>query len=201
SAARLVQTSGSLALAAPEFEPEPDFANEIDPEAYFAADRAGLPSPEATPVPVSAVTASAVIASSAEAGIELWRAILGAIRKARPAVAATLELAAPNVVTRETIVLGFEPGSFEDGRAEESDARLVLIEHARTFFDGVAPAVTFDVAARGARGSSIASLDAAKRKAALIEARTKVEKHPLVQKAIAIFDAELKDIRIPAQED
>ncbi|HSO33873.1 MAG TPA: DNA polymerase III subunit gamma/tau, partial [Labilithrix sp.] len=118
SAARLVQTSGSLALAAPEFEPEPDFANEIDPEAYFAADRAGLPAPEATPVPVSAVTASAAVASGAEAGIELWRAILGAIRQARPAVAATLELAAPNVVTRETIVLGFEPGSFEDGRAE-----------------------------------------------------------------------------------
>ena len=98
-------------------------------------------------------------------------------------------------------MLGFEPGSFEDGRAEEGDARLVLIEHATAYFEGVSPTVTFDVAARGARSASVASLDAQKRKAALIEARARVERHPLVQKAIAIFDAELKDIRVPTQED
>ena len=148
---------------------------------------------------MSAVTQSAP--SGAEARIELWRSILARVREVRPAVAATLELAAPNIVTREQIVLGFEPGSFEDGRAEESDARTILTEQAKVFFGGVAPAVTFDVAAHGARGSSVASLDAAKRKAMLAEARALVEKHPLVQKAIALFDAELKDIRIPAQED
>ena len=144
---------------------------------------------------------SAVAESGAEARIEVWRSILARVRKVRPAVAATLELAAPKVVTRAAIVLGFEPGSFEDGRAEESDARTILVEEAKAFFDGVAPAVTFDVAAHGARGSSVASLDAAKRKAALAEARALVEKHPLVQKAIAVFDAELKDIRIPAQQE
>jgi len=78
----------------------------------------------------------------------------------------------------------------------------VLKEEAAAFFGGAsALTVTFDVSARGAKGTSIASLDAAKRKAALLEARAAVEMHPLVQKAIAIFDAELKDIRIPAQED
>ncbi len=211
SAARLV-TSGALALAAPqlatppslrsvvelrvvELEPEPDLAAEVDPEAYFAADRAVEPPLETTPVPVSAV--SAVSEGDVEARVELWRSILARVRKVRPAVAATLELAAPNVVTREKIVLGFEPGSFEDGRAEESDARTILTEEAKAFFGGIAPAVTFDVAARGARGSSVASLDAAKRRAALVEARARVERDPLVQKAIAIFDAELKDIRIP----
>jgi hypothetical protein len=60
--------------------------------------------------------------------------------------------------------------------------------------------VVFDVTARGTRVASVASLDAAKRKAAILEARAAVEKHPLVQQAIAIFDAELKDIRLPAQE-
>jgi len=197
SASRLVvtQTSGSLALAAPEFEPEPDLATEIDPEAYFKADRSGTAPPEPTPVPLSAVTAVVAVVAESSA-IELWRSILARIRNVRPAVAATLELAAPKVVTPEKIVLGFEPGSFEDGRAEESDARTVLAEEAKAIF-GVAPAVTFDVAAHGARGSSVASLDAAKRKAALAEARALVERHPLVQKAIAIFDAELRDIRIP----
>ncbi len=163
------------------------------------ADRAGSPAPEPTPVPVSAVTAVAVPAYAPvveSSTIELWRSILARIRNVRPAVAATLELAAPKVVTPEKIVLGFEPGSFEDGRAEESDARTILTEEAKAIF-GVAPAVTFDVAAHGARSSSVASLDAAKRRAALAEARALVERHPLVQKAIAIFDAELKDIRIP----
>ena len=110
-------------------------------------------------------------------------------------------LIAPNVVTRERLVLGFDAGSFEDGRAEESDARTVLTDVAKAFFGGAAPAVTFDMSARGSKGASVASLDAAKRKAAIAEARAVVEKHPLVQKAIAIFDAELKDIRLPAQED
>ena len=197
SASRLVvtQTSGALALAAPEFEPEPDVATEIDPEAYFMADRAGTAPPEPTPAPRSAVTAVAPVVAESST-IELWRSILARIRNVHPAVAATLELAAPKVVTPEKIVLGFEPGSFEDGRAEESDARALLTKEAKAIF-GVAPAVTFDVATHGARGSSVASLDAAKRKAALAEARALVERHPLVQKAIAIFDAELKDIRIP----
>jgi hypothetical protein len=63
------------------------------------------------------------------------------------------------------------------------------------------PEVVFDMSAHGSKGASVASLDAAKRKAAHLEARALVEKHPLVQKAIALLDAELKDIRLPAQEE
>jgi hypothetical protein len=191
------QTSGALALAPepqpePDYEPEPDLASEIDPEAYFAADHASESAaspPEAAP---SAVAGSLPI--------DLWRGILARVRARHPAVAATLELAAPNVVTRERLVLGFEPGSFEDGRAEESNAKTLILEEAQAFFGGAAPEVVFDVTARGTRVASVASLDAAKRKAAILEARAAVEKHPLVQQAIAIFDAELKDIRLPAQE-
>ena len=102
------------------------------------------------------------------------------------------------MVTRDRILLGFEPGSFEDGRAEESDARAVLTETAHVFFGASAPPdVVFDMSAHGSKGASVASLDAAKRKAALVEARALVSNHALVQKAIALFDAELKDIRLP----
>ena len=160
-------------------------------------------SPEPTPTPVSAVTESSPADRSVQnGGIESWRAILAVVKLTHPAIAATLELAAPTIVTRDRILLGFEPGSFEDGRAEESDAKTVLAEMAQAFFRADAPPdVTFDVSVRGSKGASVASLDAAKRKAALIEARGRVEKHPLVQKAIALFDAELKDIKVPAQED
>lgn len=176
-----VHTSGALALAAPAV------ANEFVPIPL-------VPAPEPRTSVVRAI-------QNPPTQIDLWRAILAEVRSARPAVAATFELAAPTVVTAENIVLGFEHGSFEDSRAEESDAMDVLRETARKFFGGLTPTVTFEVASYGARSSSIASLDAAKRKAAIVEARAKVANHPIVQKAIAIFDAELKDVRIPAQED
>jgi len=138
------------------------------------------------------------VTSTTSDRVETWRAILARIKPSRPAIAATLELAAPNMVTRDRIILGFEPGSFEDSRAEETDARTVLTEVAHAYFGGMAPPeVVFDMSAHGSKGASVASLDAAKRKAALIEARANVASHPLVKKAIALFDAELKDIRLP----
>jgi DNA polymerase-3 subunit gamma/tau len=191
SAPRLVsqpQTSGALALA--EVEPELDLAPSASP------------APEPTPIPASAVTSSPPLSDADRERIDTWRALLAKVKPVRPAIAATLELAAPQVVTRERIVLGFEPGSFEDGRAGETDAKTVLTEMAQAFFGSNAPPeVSFDMSARGSKGASVASLDAAKRKAALLEARAQVEKHPLVQKAIAIFEAELKDIKLPAQEE
>jgi hypothetical protein len=166
----------------------------MEPELDIAAERAPL---EPTPIPTSAVTESPRPPPHGD-HIETWRAILATVKPVRPAVAATLELAAPTIVTRERIVLGFEPGSFEDGRAGESDAKTVLTELAQAFFKSATPPdVTFDMSMRGSKLASVASLDAAKRRAALAEARVQVEKHPFVQKAIAIFDAELKDIRLP----
>jgi DNA polymerase-3 subunit gamma/tau len=196
SAARLVSqphTSGALALAE---DPEIDVSSAT---------------PEPTPIPASAVTQSAPSPQPAPSPapsppstdrVETWRALLARIKPTRPAIAATLELAAPNMVTCDRIILGFEPGSFEEGRTEESDARTVLTETAHAYFGGMAPPeVVFDMSAHGSKGASVASLDAAKRKAAHLEARALVEKHPLVQKAIALLDAELKDIRLPAQEE
>ncbi|MBS2012091.1 MAG: DNA polymerase III subunit gamma/tau [Deltaproteobacteria bacterium] len=190
AAPRLAQTrptpvpafTGALALAdAPVIAEAP------------VADLPETPAPlEVTPLPASTVVEST-------SAIDTWRAILARIKPQRPAVAATLELAAPMTVSRERIVLGFEPNSFEDGRASESDAREVLLEHAKIHF-GATPAVTFEMA-RGGKGASIASLDAAKRKAELVAARAAVENHPLVKKAMALLDGELREIRLPAQED
>jgi DNA polymerase III subunit gamma/tau len=146
----------------------------------------------ATPLPASVVVET-------EATL-LLRELILRVRKVKPAVAATLELAAPIAVTRERIVLGFEHDSFEDGRAGEMDARDVLTAEAQQFF-GAETSVSFEVAARGSKLASVAYLDAAKRKLAVQEARASVEKHRLVQKALEIFDAELKDIKLPPQED
>lgn len=129
-----------------------------------------------------------------------WRALLERVRRTRPDVASTLDLAAPLVVSRERITLGFEPESFEDARREDTEAKTVLTEIAHAYF-GAPTVVTLEVSARGSRLASVASIDAAKKRQAVIEARAAVEKHPLVQAAIAVFEAELKDIRLPTQED
>jgi len=205
SASASAPASASASAFAPSFAaprlaqtrptPVPAFTGALAlADAPVIAEIPDTPAPqEVTPLPSSAVVESS-------SSLDTWRAILARIRPLRPAVHATLELAAPNVVTAERIVLGFEPASFEDGRASESDARDVLVEHAKAHFGGKAPAVSFEMT-RGGKGASVASLDAAKKKAALAEARAAVEKHPLVQKAIALFDGELREIRLPAQED
>ncbi len=128
-----------------------------------------------------------------------WRAILERIRPIRPGIASTLELAAPVTVTREKLVLAFERDSFEDARAEETDAKALLEEHARAHF-GASTQVVFEVAARGSKVASIAFIDAAKRKAAIAEARAAVERHELVRKVITLLDADLREIRLPDQD-
>jgi len=123
-----------------------------------------------------------------------------AILARSPGVAASLELAAPLTMTKEKIVLGFEHDSFEDARAEQTAAQEVLTTHARAFF-GAATVVTFEIAERGSKMGSVAFLDQKLRKQREAEARMAVEKHDLVQKVKTLFDAELRDIKIPPQED
>jgi DNA polymerase-3 subunit gamma/tau len=128
-----------------------------------------------------------------------WRTILERVRAVKPGTASTLELAAPVTVTREKLVLAFERDSFEDARAEETDARLLVEEHARAHFRAQTE-VTFEVAARGSKVASIAFIDAAKRRAQIAEARAAVERHTLVRKVMTLLDAELREIRLPEQD-
>jgi len=173
---------GALAVSLPEFAP----LTHLDPTARES---------------VHAHDVDAQAADNESSALNAWRAILARVRSDHPAVAATLELAAPLTITPEKLVVGFEPGSFEDGRATESDARSIVALAAAAHFATTSPHVHFDMSTRGAKLASVASLDAAKRKAAALRARAAVERHPLVQAALTIFNAELKDIRLPANED
>lgn len=177
-----MSTNGALALAEPAPEPAP-------------------PPVEPTPQPASAVQTASEAAPRESDAITTWRALLERVRKTSPAIAATLELAAPLTVNRDALVLAFERESFEDGRAGEQDAHAVLLAEAQAHF-GAATKVTFQVAARGtSKGASVAYLDKAKKKQAMIDARLAIENHELVRAAKTIFDAELRDVRLPAQED
>ncbi|MCW5835915.1 MAG: DNA polymerase III subunit gamma/tau, partial [Labilithrix sp.] len=129
-----------------------------------------------------------------------WRALIDRVRKVSPPAAAMLDLAVPITVTPERLVLGVEDESFEGARAEQIDARAVLTSEARAHF-GASTEVVFERAVKGSKVASVAYLDAAKRKQMQIDARAAVENHVLVQHAIRVFGAELKDVKLPAQEE
>jgi DNA polymerase-3 subunit gamma/tau len=191
----VILTKGALALEAPLPSPTP------------------LPSPVSSPSPDPPppvrnppasefmVTPAAKPSNAKESEtLIVWRLLVDRVRKVSPPVAAMLDLAIPMTVTRDRVVVGIEDESFEDTRAEQTDAKNVLAAEARAQF-GAATEVTFERAARGAKVASVAYLDAAKKKQMLVEARAAVENHELVQRAIRIFGAELKDVKLPAQED
>lgn len=129
-----------------------------------------------------------------------WRTLIDRVRKVSPPVAAMLDLAVPITVTRERLVLGIEDDSFEGVRADQTDAHSVLMSEARAHF-GMSTEVVFEHTARGSKIGSVAYLDAAKRRQLQADARAAIENHVLVQHAIRVFGAELKDVKLPVQED
>ena len=130
-----------------------------------------------------------------------WRALVHRVRKAHPPVAAMLDLAVPKTVTREKVVIGVEDDSFEETRGDQLDAKTILERAAEEHF-GAPTKVIVEEAARGAKQvASVAYLDAAKKRQMLVEARKAVEDHVLVQHALKVFGAELKDVKLPPQDD
>jgi DNA polymerase-3 subunit gamma/tau len=178
------RTSGALAVAR-DISPEPS---------------RNLPVTEDFEVRSAARPAAAPARPEDSESLKLWRLLIDRVRKINPAVAAMLDLAIPITVTPTQLVIGVEDESFEDFRAEQTNARTLLTEEARAHF-GTAVEVVFERTARGSKVASVAYLDAAKRKQMQIDARTAVENHPLVQHAVMRFSAELKDVKLPAQEE
>lgn len=184
-----LRTSGALALADPVAPAPPK-------------PTPSLPVTDAFSVPSKRPLEDASSSSNVKENEALiaWRALIERVRKVNPAVAATLGLAIPVTITRERLVIAMEDESFEDVRAEQTDARAVLTTEARAYF-GTSTEVVFERAARGSKIASVAYLDAAKRKQMQIEARAAVENHVLVQHAIRTLGAELKDVKLPAREE
>jgi hypothetical protein len=130
-----------------------------------------------------------------------WRALVDRVRKEHPPVAAMLDLAVPKTMTKAQVVIGVEDDSFEETRGDQLDAKAILERAAREHF-GAPTKVVIEEAARGTKQvASVAFLDQAKRKQMQIEARQAVEGHVLVQHALKVFSAELKDVKLPPQED
>ena len=112
-------------------------------------------------------------------------------------MAAIFEHGVPLEVTAERVLVGYQTGSFEGAQASEPEAMDLLQREARAHF-GAETKIALDLSARP--GTTVAALDAAERKMELAKAHAAAQGHPLVQKAIALFGAELKDIRLPESD-
>jgi DNA polymerase-3 subunit gamma/tau len=177
------RTRGSLALAGPAIVAVPQ------------------PVPQAPPPPAAKpLTAPPAPPPRLErpANLDDWRAILARVRAVKPPVASFLEHGVPLEVTAQRVLVGYASDSFEGAQASDPEAMELLSREARAHF-GTDTKVALDLSSRG--GTTVAAIDAAERKEQLAKARAVATAHPLVQKAIALFGAELQGIRLPDGDD
>jgi hypothetical protein len=127
-----------------------------------------------------------------------WQAIVERVRGGAAPLASVFEHALPVQVGPDALLLGFEPSAaFLSARASEPDALDALARAARAHF-GTAVRVAIDAGARALPGArTLAAIAAEQRGAELAKARAAVEGHPLVRDAIRLFDAQLRDVKLP----
>jgi len=171
-------TRGALALA-PRPSPEPASDTQIKVED---------PTPQPPPVAPASVRGAAPL--------DDWRAIVDRVRASDPALASALEHAVPIETSRGRIALGYAPDDLLGETASDERAVAAVARAAQAHF-GCVVAVHVDARHRGGKTGSVHAIDSAERRAEIARARTAVEQHPLVRDVVRIFDAELRDIKLP----
>jgi hypothetical protein len=121
------------------------------------------------------------------------------MRDVKPDVASIYERGVPIEVSALQVLVGFPAQSFEGAQASQPEAIDLLRREARAHF-GLDTKVALDLSARPG-GVTVAMIDQEERREALAKARAAVEEHPLVKQAIALFGAELKEVRLPGGDD
>jgi hypothetical protein len=149
--------------------------------------------PEPTPQPPAAQPAT-----STEPDLAAWRLILERLRLSRPGLASIFEHGIPIEVGKARVLVGFEPGAaFLGARASEPEALEALTREIRAHF--AAPTqVALDLSAKPVSGvRTLAAINAEARAAELAKARAAVEGHPVVQEAIRLFGAQVREVKLP----
>jgi DNA polymerase-3 subunit gamma/tau len=181
---------------APPAPPSPPPASRVvqAPVAMAAAALSSVPPP---PSPPSVVPPH----------FPLFREIVERVRKVRPPLASILEHAVPLRIGEGELRLSYASDSILGLQAAESEA-LEIVQRAAAEQLGGDVKVTVDRTlkpphAPGADGGAVtlASLDIERRRIASEQARAEVAHHPFVRRAIELFGAELRDVKIPPTED
>jgi len=158
----------------------------------FHADMPPRPSPPAYVSPAPKATAP-----TKEGGDNLvsWRRVVERVRATRPALASILEHALPMEIGPERIRIALD--ELLASQAREADAFSLLTQEARSLFGDVTLSLE-DKAPHQANATTLATMAIARRREELTSARNAVAEHPLVRHAIALFNADLREVRLPA---
>ncbi len=196
------RTHGSLALveSPPQPQPQPQPVQAVVAPARPAQPPPPAPAPAPSPAaaPAAAPRSPAPAAAPPSPNLEAWYAILATLRASKAAFASFLEYALPLEITPARVTVGFGPdAAFQAARVSEPEALEAFTRAVRAHF-GAPTQVVLEVAAKAAPGvRTVASIEAEKRLAEIARAKAAVEAHPLVQEAIRVFGAQLRDVRLP----
>jgi DNA polymerase-3 subunit gamma/tau len=187
------RTHGTLALAG---SPVAAVRPVVVPVAPIAvpAPLPSAPPPPSPPAPLPPSPAASEPLQSADA----WRLILERVRAVDPPLASVLEHGMPLQIGPAQVTVGFDSSAaFLSARASEPAARDTLARAVREHFGAPTP-VTIDGSARSGAARTVASIEAERRSAETAKARAAVESHPLVREATRLFDAKLRDVKLPS---
>jgi DNA polymerase-3 subunit gamma/tau len=169
-------------FVAPELPPEHERTPELPPVKPRAP--ADAPPPKLAP-------------AIAEPAASAWRAIVDRVRAEDAAFGALFDQASPVEVSRDRLVLGYRKDSFEGARATEGKAIELLTREARAHF-AAQTQIAVDVSSSMPH-ATLAQLDAESRRVALEAAKAKVRAHPIVAAAMRLFEADLRDVKVPEE--
>jgi DNA polymerase III subunit gamma/tau len=175
------RTHGALALAEPA---------RARPTAVVAS----APSPAVTPA-----APAPAMAPAAPPDMTTWRAIVERLRVDRAQLASIFDHATPVVVGAARVIVGFEAtAGFVAARASEPEALEALTRAARAHF--AAPTeVILDLSSKPVAGArTVASMEDERRAAEAAKARAAVQDHPVVKEAMRLFNAQVRDVKLPA---
>ncbi len=177
---------------------EVDFSTFMPAESDLARDDADAAVPEA---PQSEALPKARAVRPSDEVVAKVRAFVALVRAENPGLAAHLEHGGPLEASPARLVLAYERDAFSAVSVAQPEHAGLITRAARAVL-GEAVEFTLDTSTPAdALPFSLAGLDAEARRRALESARAAVASHPLVRKAIELFDADLRDVRLPQAAD
>jgi DNA polymerase-3 subunit gamma/tau len=160
---------------------------------------------EATPLPPSAEREKVVALVPQRAdpvGVDMaaWRTIVLSVRGERPALASVFEHAIPLEVSATRVRVGYAESDFLGSQAGTPEALAVLTTAVHAHY-GAATEVHVLLNVKASKDATVYAIENAQRKAELAKARGAVEQHPVVREVVALFAADLRDIKLPGDEE
>ncbi|HWL85135.1 MAG TPA: DNA polymerase III subunit gamma/tau, partial [Polyangiaceae bacterium] len=124
-----------------------------------------------------------------------WRRVVERVRATRPPLASILEHALPMEIGPERICIALD--ELLASQVREADAFSLVTQEIRSLFGDVSLLLE-DKKPHDAIAPTLASVALGQRREELTAARNAVAEHPLVRHAITVFNADLREVRLPA---